>query len=73
MIEQPEIAAQMSDHFEREIEKVAFRVELEDDGGLLWHGYEDAKPVTFDVEPHTGFWRRFGVGFLRLLPIESQL
>ena len=73
VIEQREIATKMSDHFEREIEKVAFRVELKDDGGLLWHGYEDGNPVTFDVEPYTGFWRRFGVGFLRLLPIESQL
>jgi hypothetical protein len=29
--------------------------------------------VTFDHEPHTGFWQRFGVGLMRLLPVESQL
>lgn len=73
VIEQRELASQMGANFERDIEKIAFRVELEKDGGLLWHGYEEGKPVTFDVEPYTGFWRRFGVGFLRLLPIESQL
>ena len=25
------------------------------------------------VEPYAGFWQRFGVGLLRLLPMESQL
>jgi putative cardiolipin synthase len=73
VIEQREIAASMTEFFDRELKSRAFRVELDNDGDLLWHGYEDGEPVTFDVEPHTGFWRRFGVGFLRLLPIESQL
>jgi len=35
--------------------------------------YEDGEKVTFDVDPYTGFWRRFGVGFMRIMPIESQL
>lgn len=73
VIEQGEIAAGMAAGLEREIERVAFRLELGEDGNLLWHGYEDGAAVTFDVEPHTGFWQRFGVGLLRLLPIESQL
>jgi len=29
--------------------------------------------VRYRTEPHAGFWRRFRVGFLRLLPIEGQL
>ena len=73
----PEIAEGMGDWFDENIERLAFRLELKkDEGGsekLLWHGLVDGKPVTFDVEPYTGFWRRFGIGFLRLLPIESQL
>ena len=50
-------------------------VKIDEDGSeaLLWHGFENNKPVTFDVDPYTGFWRRFGIGFLGLLPIESQL
>lgn len=73
VMEQPEVASDIAGVFDNDIEKAAFRVELDGDDNLLWHGYENGKPVTFDVEPHTGFWRRFGVGFLRLLPIESQL
>jgi len=25
------------------------------------------------VDPYTGFWKRLGIGFLGILPIESQL
>ena len=73
----PEIAMGMGDWFDENIGKVAFRVELKrDETGsetLLWHGFVDGKPQTFDAEPYTGFWKRLGIGFLGILPIESQL
>jgi hypothetical protein len=31
-----------------------------------------AEVVVYRNEPHAGFWRRFRVGVLRLLPIEGQ-
>jgi hypothetical protein len=34
---------------------------------------ENGKPIVFENDPYTCFWRRFGVGFMGLLPIESQL
>ena len=72
-----EIAEWMGDWFDENIERLAFRLELtsSEDGSeeLLWHGLVDGKPQTFDAEPYTGFWKRFGIGFLGLLPIESQL
>jgi putative cardiolipin synthase len=70
------IASEMSDWFNQNMEQMAFRLELKKEGGsekILWHGLVDGKDETFDVDPHTGFWRRFGIGFMRLLPIESQL
>lgn len=33
----------------------------------------DGENQRYTTEPNTGFWRRFGVGFLRMLPIESLL
>jgi len=73
----PEIAQGMGAWFDENIGRVAFRLELrrEEDGSeeLLWHGLVDGKPQTFDAEPYTGFWKRLGIGFLSLLPIESQL
>jgi len=73
----PEIAEKMSAYFDRYVEKNAFHVELKrDDDGfekLFWTGYENGQEVVFKHEPHTGFWRRFGIGFMSLWPIESQL
>jgi hypothetical protein len=40
---------------------------------LLWHGMVNGKKHTFDVDPYTGFWRRFGIDAMSILPIESQL
>ena len=72
-----EIASGMSDWFDRNIELMAFRLELrtDEDGyeQILWHGLENGEQRVFDVEPYTSFWRRFGIGFMGLLPIESQL
>ena len=73
VIEQHEIATRMAEGLDREIDRVAFRLELGDGDQLLWHGFEEGETVIFDTEPYAGFWRRFGVGLLRLLPIESQL
>jgi hypothetical protein len=40
---------------------------------VFWHGLVDGKQKTFDVNPYTGFWRRFSIGSMSLLPIESHL
>jgi len=73
----PEIPQGMGNWFDENIETLAFRVELKRDKGgsetLLWHGIVDGTPQTFDVDPYTGFWKRLGIGFLGILPIESQL
>ena len=77
VIQSPEIAGALAKAFDDQIDKVAFRVTLEDDeygyGSLRWHGQVDGESVTFDKDPHTTFWHRFGVGFMRLMPIESQI
>jgi putative cardiolipin synthase len=77
VIDSPEIAGGMAEWFDTQIEQIAFRLEVEpDDAGrerLRWYGIESGKPVIFDTEPYTGFWRRLGVSLLSLLPIESQL
>jgi len=72
-----EIANRVGDWFDRNIERKTFRLELctDKDGyeQILWHGLENGEPRVFDVDPYTGFWRRLSIGFMRLLPIESQL
>ena len=77
VIKVPEIAEEMTRWFDKSIERIAFRLELKkDENGyeqLYWHGWEKGKQVVYTHEPHTGFWRRFGIGFMSIWPIESQL
>ena len=77
VIDSPEIAAGLAQNFDDNIDDVAFRLTLENDeygyGSLRWHGIVDGEPVTFEKDPYTTFWHRFGVGFMRLMPIESQI
>jgi len=50
----------------------SFRVTLQD-GDLRWTTEVDGKPVVYTKDPETGWWQRFVVGFIGLLPIHSQL
>ena len=77
VITSPEIARYMAEKFDENIARSAFRLELQtaEDGrrSLLWYGYENGEEQVYTVDPYTGFWRRLGLGFMGLLPIESQL
>lgn len=77
VLESREVAENMARKFNANISGATFRLELRQnkDGTeqLLWHGYEDGKEKVFTADPYTSFWRRLGIGLMRLLPIESQL
>jgi putative cardiolipin synthase len=77
VLESPEVGRYMAQKFDDNVGRYAFRLELQTDGNgsehILWHGYENGIEQVYTVDPYTGFWRRLGVGFLGLLPIESQL
>ncbi len=77
VLEVPQIAEEMALWFDENVEQLAFRLELkkEHDGyeRLYWHGWEEGRSVVYTREPHTGFWHRFAISFLSMLPIESQL
>ena len=74
---QKEIAAQLAGAFDQMTEKKAFRLELRtDEEGIeyiYWHGLENDEQRVWTAEPYTSFWHRFGIFFMSLLPIESQL
>ncbi|MDX2417969.1 MAG: phospholipase D family protein [Xanthomonadales bacterium] len=77
VIGSPDIGEDMATVFDTAVQKAAFRLELVKNAngseGIRWHGRVDGKEKTFTVDPYTGFWRRFGIGIMGLLPIESQL
>jgi putative cardiolipin synthase len=67
----------MAQSFDQKIVQVGFRLELKTDeteyDKILWHGLVDGEQRVFEVDPYTGFWERFGIGFMKILPIESLL
>jgi putative cardiolipin synthase len=77
LIQSKDLGREMATVFDDIIKNHVFRLELVKNAsgseGIRWHGLVDGQEQTFTVDPYTGFWRRFGIGLLGLLPIESQL
>ncbi len=60
--------------FDQEVLEQAWQVYLEDGGGgLLWRGVENGEEVIYTSEPKATFWQRFVAGFMRIIPVRSQL
>ncbi|MEA3469196.1 MAG: phospholipase D family protein [Thermodesulfobacteriota bacterium] len=77
MVSSEDLANTAAKAFDHITKVMAFRLELQtDDEGfetIIWHGMENGEKRIWQADPHTSFWQRFGIGFLSLLPIESQL
>ena len=77
LFQNPEIAGKSAEEFDRNIEKVAFRLALVNgDGGdesIHWHLKRPDGEIVYDSEPYAGFWKKFSVGLIGLLPVESLL
>jgi putative cardiolipin synthase len=71
------MASAMAIDFEAGLDKVAWRVErvtgTDGQARLVWTETTAAGTVQHRDEPGVSIWRQFGVWFLGLLPIESQL
>jgi len=77
VINSKKISDIMVDGFEKNIDRVAFRLALGVDKEgiehMTWTGLIDGKVTTYTTEPYTSLWQRFFVSFMRLMPIESQI
>ncbi len=51
----------------------AYEVVLNDEGRLRWVTSENGERVVYKKEPDTGWWKRFKVKVIGLLPIDEQL
>lgn len=72
VIHSPALAALMADRFAERVRTQAYSVRLTD-GRLEWLEQRPGGVTLYTQEPHAGFWRRVGVGFMSLLPIEELL
>ena len=77
LFKNPQIAGQSAQAFDTHIETVAFRLQLHtDEAGnesIRWHLNKDGREIVLDKEPYVGFWKKLGVWFIGLLPMEYLL
>ena len=77
LCESPELAAGIASGLERNLNGIAWRLQrvVSENGSerLVWIDNTDGKVREYDSEPGVSALRKFGVWFLGLLPIESQL
>jgi putative cardiolipin synthase len=72
-IESAEAGTALTQAILDDLPRVTYKVELDERGKLRWtYRHGDISEVAHK-EPLTSWWRRFQVGFYRLLPIEGQL
>ena len=73
IIDSPELAGMFAERVDQAIPRATYQVMLHDGGGLRWVGYTEGQEEIWKKEPQTGWWRRFQVSVMRLLPIKGQL
>jgi len=73
IIEDPEFATDWADGIIDALPKVTYEVTMNNKAALRWTGTVEGETKTLKREPETSFWKRFGVNFLRIFPIDDQL
>jgi putative cardiolipin synthase len=74
VIESAKLAGAISAGLDRSVERAAYQVVLaKDSGRLQWIERTNQAEIRYDTEPKTDWLKRFGAGFLSLLPIEWLL
>jgi putative cardiolipin synthase len=74
-VESPEFAARVANFLDEGVEpENSYRVMIDEESGqLYWLTETDGQKVRYNKDPKSSFWQRFIVGFIRMLPVESQL
>lgn len=72
LIDSQELVTSMSSDPDEKLSKVTYRVLLNEEGDLEWHGRINDEEVIETKEPLTSPWLRFKSWFMRIAP-ESQL
>ncbi len=73
IIESEDMAEQFSDRLSDIGLDGVYEVFLNENNKLRWRGLDGGNAVVLRKEPQSTWWQRFSAGFLRILPIKSQL
>ena len=72
LIDSKEMISDITSHAEEDLTTSTYRVLLNDDEKLEWHGHINGEEVIETKEPLTSSWLRFKAWFFKIAP-ESQL
>jgi len=73
-VESPELAGQVVAYMDEGVlPQNSYRVQLDDDGDLVWITEKDGREVRYTNEPESTLWQRLVSGFVMGLGIEDQL
>ena len=75
IVEDPDIAAQIASLALDNLPAIAYRVQLDERGKLIWTGidFQTNEEQLLRKEPDAGIWLRLFALISRILPVESQL
>lgn len=73
VIESPELAQVMEDHFEAQVRATAYEVVLDNDGDLQWIERNGDEEIRHSHDPGSGLLKRMLVSIFSFLPIEGLL
>ena len=73
IIRDPEMALLFSTMIEDKLQTQTYEVFLNEKGKVRWRGFKDGQETIYDKEPDTTWGQRFAAGFVRFMPIRSQL
>ncbi len=73
VIESETMAQAISEAFDNNIPMHAYKLELDEEGNLVWLDNSTTPPRKWNTDPNTSVWTRLYVDLLSLLPIESLL
>ena len=73
IIDSPELARSAADWIDQVLPLATYEVTLSENGKLRWIGHQDGQQEILTKEPEAGFWKRFSVSIMRVLPIKGQL
>jgi len=73
IIRDPEMAQLFSALIEDKLQTQTYEVFLNEKGKVRWRGFKDGQETIYDKEPDTTWGQRFAAGFVRFMPIRSQL
>jgi len=73
-IDSPELAREVAAVMDEGVDPdIAFHVQLDADGKLVWTNLDDGVPMRYDTEPLSTLTQRMQAAFIRILPVADQL